>query len=555
MLPNTLYYGDNLTWMREWDSESVDLIYLDPPFNSRQTYNQLFFSDLGEAAAQARAFEDTWRWGQQAFEDRDAALVAGGELAMVVQGFERMLGRSGMFAYLCHLAPRLHEMRRLLKPTGSLYLHCDDTASHHIKLLLDAVFGAVNYRNAIYWRRATAHNDAKRFGRVVDTIFLYAKSDTSFWQGESSSIKRSEEELRERYPLSDEFGWYRLSDLTGAQKSGGLSGRPWKGYDVNARNRHWAAPKTSAYAKWIEENFIPGYRSIQGVHDRLDALDKAGLIHHPQRGFWPGLKRYAEADTPSGPQNLILDPIGFTNYNKGKEYLGYPTQKPEGLLKQLIEPACPKDGVVMDPYCGCGTTLHVAQATGRPWVGIDITHLAISVVEYRFRERLNEQPRVVGKPEDMDAARDLFTRDPFQFEAWAVSLIRGMLPNERQTGDRGVDGRGYARDNGGRHLVIAQVKEGRRVGPSAVRELVGTLESEGALLGVLITMDADSVTSGAISALATGTVQIGDTNYPKLQLFTIEDYYAGRRPDLPLMLSAYSKREPDLLDLADHQGM
>ena len=285
MLPNSLYYGDNLNWMRQWPSGSIDLIYLDPPFNSNQTYNQLFVSGLGEASAQARAFEDTWRWGQQAVEDRDAALVVGGELATAIRGFETMLGPSGMFAYLCHLAPRLYEMRRLLKQTGSLYLHCDDTASHHVKLLLDAVFGAPNYRNAVYWRRATGHNDAKRFGRIVDTIFLYGKSDISYWRGRAISVNRTETDLAKRYPSTDEFGRFRTGDLTAAEKRGGESGKPWNGYDVDARNRHWAIPKTSGYAEWIEENFIPGYRSIDGVHDRLDALDDAGLIHHPQRGF------------------------------------------------------------------------------------------------------------------------------------------------------------------------------------------------------------------------------------------------------------------------------
>ena len=554
MLSNSLYYGDNLDWMRQWPSESVDLIYLDPPFNSNQTYNQLFVSGLGESSAQARAFEDTWRWGQQAVEDRDAALVAGGELATAIRGFETMLGRSGMFAYLCHLAPRLHEMRRLLRKTGSLYLHCDDTASHHVKLLLDAIFGATNYRNAVYWRRATAHNDAKRFGRIVDTIFLYGKSDVSYWRGQAISVSRTEAELAKRYSSSDEFGRFRTGDLTAAEKRGGESGKPWNGYDVDARNRHWAIPKISNYAEWIEENLIPGYRAIDGVHDRLDALDAAGLIHHPQRGFWPGLKRYAAADMPSGPQNLILDPIGFTNYNKGKEYLGYPTQKPERLLKQLVEVACPKDGLVMDPYCGCGTTLHVAQASGRPWVGIDVTHLAIAVVEFRFRERLNEQPNVIGRPEDLDAARDLFDRDPFQFEAWAVSRLRGMLPNERKTGDRGIDGRGYARDNGRRHLVMAQVKGGKSVGPSVVREMLGSMVDSDAIMGVLIVMDNNSATSGVRSDIAVGTVEIAGRKFPKLQLFTIEDYFSGKYPDLPVMLSAFANREPDMIDLAD-QGV
>ena len=208
----------------------------------------------------------------------------------------------------------------------------------------------------------------------------------------------------------------------------------------------------------------------------------------------------------------------------------------------------------MDPYCGCGTTLHVAEASRRPWIGIDITHLAIAVVEYRFRERLNEQPRVIGRPGDMEAARDLFKRDPFQFEAWAVSRIRGMLPNERKTGDRGVDGHGYARANGERHLVIAQVKGGKRVAPNLVREFIGSMADSDAIMGVMIAMDNNTVTSGARQALAAGTVEIAGQTYPKMQLFTIEDYFEGLYPELPVMLTAYANREPDMIDLAD-QGV
>ena len=552
MRHNTLYYGDNLSWMKQWPAECVDLIYLDPPFNSHETYNLLYTSEVKtNSSAQIKAFTDTWRWGPQAVTNRDEALRYGDSLATTIQGLGTILGNSGMYAYLCHLAPRLAEMNRLLKHSASIYLHCDDTASHYIKILMDAVFGPTNYRNTIIWRRTVAHNDATRFGRITDHILFYAKGPKPFWNGQAIAIPQSAEELKRAYPLKDGRGAYRAADLTGAHRSTGASGKPWKGYDIDALGRHWSVPLTGDYTAYIDQHFIPDYCQISDIHERLDALDQADLIHHPISGKWPGLKRYAAAATNKSPQNLIFNPTGFTNYNKGKEYLGYPTQKPEKLLRILIDAACPVDGIVLDPYCGCGTTLHVAQATGRPWVGIDITHLAIAVIEHRFRERLNIEPTVIGKPEDMQAARDLFKRDPFQFEAWAISLIPGLMPNERKRGDRGIDGRGYTAQGNERRLIIAQVKGGKNVTPAAVRDLRGTLQREKAALGVLIVMDNHVLTPGIHAELACTRVDIDGSSYPDLQSFTIADYFAGRRPDLPLMLIPFANRNPDLVDQAN----
>lgn len=545
---NTLYYGDNLCWIQDWDAESVDLVYLDPPFNSNENYNLIFAT--GGDFAQAQAFQDTWRWGEQAAVDRDLALRLGGRMEQLLEGLERILGATGMFAYLCHLAPRVYHLRRLLKPTGSLYLHCDDVAGHYVKVLLDAVFGAAQYRNQIVWRRSISHNNAQRFGRIVDLIFFYGKSAKAYWNGESTT-PRSEEALRKAYPARDARGRYRSENLTAPLRGSGGFSVPWRGYDVRALGRSWAVPgKKSEYARFIEERFIPGYRQIEGVHKRLEALEAAGLLHHPQRGKWLGLKRYAEADRSPPPQNLILEPTGFTNYKKGAEYLGYPTQKPEGLLRKLIHAACPAEGVVLDPYCGCGTTIHVAQETGRPWIGIDITHLAIGIVEQRFHERLGVNPRVIGRPENLPAAQALFAQDAHQFEAWAIALIQGLVPNQQQGGGSRVVGRGYAPVSGGRQLVIAHVTGAESVGAAAVRDLNATLAHERASLGVLIVMDRKNLTHAAERELEQGTVEIDGQRFPKLQAFTIQDHFAKRDPTLPILLSHFRGRDA-ALDLVD----
>jgi len=549
---NTLYYGDNLSWMDHWGVEEIaDLIYLDPPFNSNEDYNILFGLGGNGTPAQMRAFEDTWRWGHKAAEDRDTALQLGGSLANAIEAFEKLFPASPMLAYLCHLAPRLHKLHGLLKQRGSIYLHCDDTAGPHIKLLMDAVFGPENYRNLVIWRRATSHNDASRFGRIADLILFYSKGSDPYWNGDAIATPKSSKEIAASYPSQDDRGRFRADNLTGplhgAPKSS-PSTMPWRDYDVHAMGRCWSVPKTGHYATYIEQHFIPNYKKIKGVHDRLDRLDEARLIYHPKKGRWPGLKRYASADRSNPPQNIILEPTGFTNFNKGKEYLGYPTQKPEALLRKLIDAACPPRGLVLDPYCGCGTAIHVAQQTSRAWIGIDITHLAIGIIEHRFSERLNLRPRVVGQPQDMQGARDLFDRDPFQFEAWAVSRIPGIIPNEIQSGDRGVDGRGYAPEGDRRHLVLVQVKGGKSVSPATVRELRGTMARENARLGILIVMDDKVLTRGARKEMAQGTVNISGAKYNLMQEWTIQDFFDGKRPELPPMLSEFRNRERDWID-------
>ena len=378
----TIWTGDNLDILRGMNSECVDLIYLDPPFNSNQDYA----APVGSAAAGA-AFKDTWT-----LSDLDVAwmgLIADEQPATAhVLKTAGLTHGKGMQSYLTMMAVRLMEMHRLLKATASIYLHCDDAAGHYLKLLMDSIFGASCYRNHLVWRRATAHNDRYNYGRIVEHILYYGKTESPHWNWEAGHTPKTDEELKKAYPMNDVFGPVRFSDLTGPNVRYGESGEPWHGYDVSARGRHWAPPREGQYAEYIEEHFIPNYRSIEGTHARLDALDAAGLVQHPTKGVWPGLKRYAAADRGHSPQNLILSPTGFTNYNKGTEWVGYPTQKPLALLERIIKASSNEGDIVLDPFCGCATACVAADKLGRKWVGIDISPKAVELVNVRLQQAM-----------------------------------------------------------------------------------------------------------------------------------------------------------------------
>ncbi len=407
----TIWTGDNLDILRGMNSETVHLIYLDPPFNSNRDYE----APVGSQAAGA-AFKDTWT-----LSDLDVAwmgLIADEQPAIAnLLHTAKLTHGKGMQSYLTMMAVRLLEMRRVLKDTGSIYLHCDDMASHYLKLLMDAVFGVSCYRNHLVWRRATAHNENSNFGRILDHILFYGKTDAPYWNGKAASIPKTEEELKTAYPMRDEIGPVRFSDLTGPGQRFGESGEPWHGYDVTSRGRHWAPPKDSYYAGYIEEHFIPDYRSIQSVHARLDALDEAGLIRHPTKGIWPGLKRYAASDQGMLPQNLILKPIGFTNYNKGQgEYIGYPTQKPLALLERIIRSSSNEGDLVLDPFCGCATALVAADKLGRKWVGIDISPKAVELVNMRLQQTMGSlfHHRYVTARTDIPRRTDIEAPIPYR---------------------------------------------------------------------------------------------------------------------------------------------
>ncbi len=380
----TLYHGDNLPVLQGMNSRSVQLIATDPPFNKNKDFHV-----TPDKMSAGVGFEDRWRWREDLHPDwLDSISTDEPEIWNVIMSAKEAHS-NGMGAFLCWLGVRVLEMHRVLADGGSFYLHIDHTAHAWVKCMLDAVFGPDQFRNEIVWRRSVSHNDAKRFGAIHDTILYYVKGGDTTWNGSAIATPRTPEELRIAYPSQDERGRYRADNLTGPRHNaerGSPSTLPWKDYDVYAMNRVWSVPKTGTYAEYIEREFIPGYRGIAGVHERLDALDKAGLIHHPDRGKWPGLKRYAAADTGKLPQDLILEPRGFTNYSKKGEATGYPTQKPLALYERIIKASSNPGDMVLDPFVGCATTPVAAERLGRQWVGIDIWDGAYQMVLDRMEQ-------------------------------------------------------------------------------------------------------------------------------------------------------------------------
>ena len=369
--------------LRGLGSDTVDLIYLDPPFNSHKSYA----APIG-TEAEGQQFDDTWRWTALDVKWLGEIDRHNAALSTVIQAGRETQG-DGTAAYLTMMGIRLLELQRILKPTGSIYLHCDDTANAYLRASMDAVFGSKNFRNDLTWRRFTAHNDAKRFGRITDTILFYVNGETATWN--PITTQKTEEELEGAYPSKDARGRYRSSDLTGAGKSGGESGETWQGFNPSKYERHWSAPLTGRYAEWIDHNIIPDYRKIPSIHARLDALNNADMVLLPHaKRRWPGLKRYAEADTGHQLQSLILKPLGFTNYNKGSrkgdKYTGWKTQKPLDLIQPLIRAASNPGDLVLDPFCGCATACVAAEITGRQWIGIDACASAEEITRIRLAD-------------------------------------------------------------------------------------------------------------------------------------------------------------------------
>ena len=518
--PNRLYFGDCLDVMREdFPDDSVDLIYLDPPFNSKRLYNAFI------GGAQWVAFDDTWRW-HEAIEDFDQ--VAGQpRYKGIMEGLRLMLGDGPQLAYLSYMANRLVECKRVLKPTGSVYLHCDPTMSHSLKAVMDGIFGQHNFRNELTWKRTSAHSDAKRYARVSDRLLFYA-FDRATWH--TQHLLLGEKYVKRDYRHVDEHGRYRVDNLTGPGLSDGESGEPWQGYDPGQSGRHWSVPKTGAYARWIEDNLIPGYAAISGVHDRLDALDLAGPINWTKDGY-PRLKRYLAASKGEAVSDFIGD-IPNVN-NRSKEHIGYPTQKPVALLERLVATSSNKGDTVLDPFCGCGTAVHAAQNLGRRWMGIDICVNACKVIEKRLRghfDTLWDDVEFIGMPKTRDDARFMAGSDPFRFERWAASLVDGMEANKKQRGDRGIDGWGRLPIKKGQFIdMVSQVKGGH-ANPGHVQAFNGARQQAKADLGIF-TCFGDRVTNRMRdAAVNTGKFM----SAPVVQIYTVEDYFEGRKPALPV---------------------
>ncbi len=522
-MSRTLYYGDNLTVLREMPSESVDLIYLDPPFNSNADYNVIFREQSGDGpGAQIRAFNDTWTWGIEAATTLQELICVHGELAEYLDFTVKRLGHNSMSAYLVMMAPRLVELHRLLKPTGSLYLHCDPTASHYLKMLLDIVFGPRLFRNEITWKRTSAHSSANKFGPVHDTILYYAKGAAPVWRTPRMAYER--EYLDKYYRFDDGDGrLYWRADLCAAGTRNGRSGMPWRGFDPTAKGMHW---------KFKIET--------------LDELDDEGRIYWPKGGAgFPQYKRYRD-ELKGKAVGDLWDDIDRIN-PQAKERLGYPTQKPIALLERIVQASSNPGDVVLDPFCGCGTAVAAAEQLGRSWVGIDITHLAIGLISNRLLvdhglER-GKDFEVIGTPLDVPSAQALFDEQPdgpYQFQFWVNGLIgaqsygAGATGRGKKGGDTGIDGRIYFRTPGGESVekVIVSVKGGHQLNPGMVRELESVVRRESAAMGVFVSLH--EVTSGMRQEAARfGLYEYGSDCIPRIQLLTVAELLEGRRPWIP----------------------
>jgi DNA modification methylase len=543
---NLLYYGDNLDILRRYvKDETVDLIYLDPPFKSNQDYNVLFKERNGtQSAAQIHAFEDTWQWDEAAALAYKEIVEAGGKVSQAMQAFHTYLGPNDMLAYLAMMAPRLVELRRVLKPTGSIYLHCDPTASHYLKILMDAVFGPEHFLNEVIWRRTSAHSSAKRYGPVHDVVHFYSKSEEYTWNQQYT--KHDQELIDGAYGKTDTDGRrYSVDNLTAAGVRHGESGRPWRGVDPTARGRHWAVP---GYVKTGVESGT--------VQEDLDTLDRMGRILWPKKaGGMPRFKRYLDEMKGVAVRDLFDDIPPVSSH--AAERLGYPTQKPEALLERIISASSNKGDLVLDPFSGCGTAVIAAQRLGRRWMGIDITHLAITLMKKRIFGTFGKdvQFQVIGEPTDVAGAEALAKQDPYQFQWWALGLVDARPAEGKKGADKGIDGRIYFHDEqdaGKTKQVILSVKAGH-TGVAHVHELRGVIEREQAAIGVLISPQEPTGpmrTEAADAGFYHSPGWNGD--YPRIQLRTIAELLAGKGLDVP-PLQATFKEAPKHVSNGYHQ--
>ena len=510
---NVLYFGDNLEILRNreyFPDNSIDLIYLDPPFNSKKSYNILFKENGGvESEAQIKAFTDTWHWTQTA-ENTYHDIVTNGPLKVgkLIGALHDAIGGNDVMAYLVMMTARLIELHRVLKPTGSLYLHCDPTASHYLKLVLDQIFGPANFRNDIVWQRTSAGKPIYRnLPKNTDSILWYTKSDNYFFQ----PILQ---------PLSEEdIATFNLDDNDGRGK---YNTQPIinPGYRPNLRyvykdlqGREWQPPKN-------------GWRFNE---NRMHELEKDNRLYFKNT---IREKYYLSERLVKGKQisNVWTDIPLVARL----EFLGYQTQKPLALLERIIQASSNEGDIVLDPFCGCGTAVVAAQKLNRRWVGIDITHLAINLMRTRLKDSFGIKAEVIGEPVDLAGAKALAHQDRYQFQWWALGLIGARPLGEKKKGaDKGIDGVIHFIDDvsGGVKRVIVQVKSGH-VGVNAVQELKAVAANDA--IGVFITLQPPT-SPMKVAAVDAGFYHspIWNKDYPKIQILTIEDLIKDKTVDMP----------------------
>lgn len=509
METNVLYYGDNLEILRKYiPDNSIDLIYLDPPFNSNATYNILFKELTGEPSqAQITAFDDTWHWGSESEREfQEIIMHAPVNVAELITAFRNFIHQNDMMAYLVMMCIRLLELKRVLKKTGSIYLHCDSTVSHYLKILMDTIFGIDNYLNEIIWQRTGAHSDAKRWGKVTDTILFYSRGNKYTWN--SQYIEYTDEYIKERYKYVDE-----------------ATGR------LYWRNTMTAAGQGIArYFRGVLKE-PPSGTHWRFSQEEIDRMEAEGRIYYSPSGM-PYVKSFLDERQGKSVQCIWTD---IVMSKSGKERLGYPTQKPEALLERIIQASSNEGDIVLDPFCGCGTALVAAQKLNRPWIGIDITHLAIGIMKWRLDKMFpGITYKVIGEPKDLAGAKELAKNNKFEFQWWVVSLIGGQPYGDKKKGaDTGIDGYLYFMDEKDKvKKAIISVKGG---GTSVkdIRDLGHVIDREKAEIGIFITleqptrpMETEAVTKGFYHS------PLGK-DYPRIQILTIEELLDGKAPYVP----------------------
>ncbi len=526
---NKLFFGDNLPILREHiPSESVDLVYLDPPFNSNADYNVLFKEKSGEHShAQITAFEDTWEWGEEAESTYYATIERGGRISDFLQAFRVLLGPSDMMAYLVMMAPRLQELYRVLKPTGSIYLHCDPTASHYLKLLMDAVFGGQCFRSEIIWKRTSSHgNVSVGYGEVTDSILFYSKGDKPTWN--QQYVPYSRKHIETKFTNRDPDGrLFTTSDLRNPGVRPNLR-YEYKGYKPHPNG--WAISR-----------------------EKMEQYDREGRLYFPSD---PNgrirLKRYLD-EQPGHKLQSLWDDIPPIN-SQAQERLGYPTQKPEALLERIVKASSNEGDVVLDPFCGCGTSISVAERLHRKWIGIDITHLAITLIRHRLFDQFKTDLSpygVFGDPKDVHSAAALASEDRYHFQWWALGLVdaRPAQDKRKKGADSGIDGIiNFIDDTSGQaKRIVVQVKSGH-VKAGDIRDLKGVVERERAAIGAFITLEeptvpmrTEAVSAGFYESALKMEGAVAE-KFPKIQILTIAELLEGKKLAFPRHVIATFKQ-------------